>query len=35
MRIGTWNLDNRLLTETHRTVLIAANCDVWLLTEGV
>ena len=33
MRIGTWNLDNRLLTNAHRELLTEANCDVWLLTE--
>lgn len=33
MRIGTWNLDNRLLTEEHRDILVGEWCDVWLLTE--
>jgi hypothetical protein len=32
MRIGTWNLAARW-TPAHPTVLIAADCDVWLLTE--
>jgi hypothetical protein len=33
MRIGTWNVENRLITEEHRDLLLAQNCDVWLLTE--
>lgn len=32
MRIGTWNLDGRWSTE-HRTLMLDADCDVWLLTE--
>jgi hypothetical protein len=30
MRIGTWNVENRLITEEHRDLLLAQNCDVWL-----
>src|SRR5947207_1393166 len=33
MRIGTWNLDNRLLTDPHRDLLLKEQCDLWLLTE--
>ena len=33
MRIGTRNLDNRILSEGHRKLLLDADCDVWLLTE--
>jgi len=32
MRIGTWNLDARA-TAAHLEFLLAASCDVWLLTE--
>jgi endonuclease/exonuclease/phosphatase family metal-dependent hydrolase len=32
VRIGTWNLDGRWSTE-HRTLMLDADCDVWLLTE--
>lgn len=32
MRIGTWNLAGRWSAE-HRTLLLDADCDVWLLTE--
>ena len=32
MRIGTWNLDGRW-TERHEALLLAQECDVWLLTE--
>jgi hypothetical protein len=32
MRIGTWNLAARW-TRAHAAVLIAADCEVWLLTE--
>lgn len=32
MRIGTWNLDARW-DERHRALLLAQDCDVWLLTE--
>ena len=33
MRIGTWNVENRLLTAKHEELLVGQNCDVWLLTE--
>lgn len=33
MRIGTWNVENRLMTEKHRDLLLDQECDVWLLTE--
>lgn len=33
MRIGTWNVENRLMTDKHRELLLDQNCDVWLLTE--
>lgn len=33
MRIGTWNLENRLMTDKHRKLLLDQECDVWLLTE--
>ncbi|NYE35632.1 hypothetical protein F4692_000736 [Nocardioides cavernae] len=32
MRIGTWNLAGRW-TDGHRSLLLDADCDVWLLTE--
>lgn len=32
MRIGTWNLAGRW-TADHERFLVAADCDVWLLTE--
>ena len=32
MRIGTWNLAGRWRDE-HRTLMLDADCDVWLLTE--
>jgi hypothetical protein len=32
MRIGTWNLDGRWKPE-HEALMVAADCDVWLLTE--
>src|SRR4051812_27579468 len=32
MRIGTWNLAGRWTPE-HERFLLAADCDVWLLTE--
>ncbi len=32
MRIGTWNLAGRW-TDEHRTLMLGADCDVWLLTE--
>ena len=33
MRIGTWNVENRLMTVKHEELLVAQVCDVWLLTE--
>lgn len=33
LRIGTWNLDNRIPTQKHREILLSHECDVWLLTE--
>ena len=33
MRIGTWNVENRLMTEQHRDLILKQECDVWLLTE--
>jgi len=33
MRIGTWNVENRLITDEHRDLLLDQKCDVWLLTE--
>lgn len=33
MRIGTWNVENRLMTEQHQELIIKQECDVWLLTE--
>ena len=33
MRIGTWNVENRLMTEQHRDLILGQECDVWLLTE--
>ena len=33
MRIGTWNVENRLMTDKHRELLLDQKCDVWLLTE--
>lgn len=32
MRIGTWNLEGKW-SDRHRDILVAQNCDVWLLTE--
>ena len=32
MRIGTWNLAGRW-SDDHRSLLLKADCDVWLLTE--
>jgi hypothetical protein len=32
VRIGTWNLAGRW-SDDHRGLLLAADCDVWLLTE--
>ena len=32
MRIGTWNLAGRWSND-HRSLLLEADCDVWLLTE--
>jgi hypothetical protein len=33
MRIGTWNVENRLMTEQHQELILGQECDVWLLTE--
>ena len=33
MRIGTWNLGNKPLTNARRDLLLGQLCDVWLLTE--
>lgn len=33
MRIGTWNLDNRVLKAEHLSLIQKQQCDVWLLTE--
>jgi hypothetical protein len=33
MRIGTWNVENRLMTDEHRDLMLKQECDVWLLTE--
>jgi len=33
MRIGTWNIDNRLPSDLHFAILHQQDCDVWLLTE--
>ena len=33
MRIGTWNVENRLMTEQHQELILKQECDVWLLTE--
>ena len=33
MRIGTWNVENRLMTEDHRALLLREDVDIWLLTE--
>lgn len=33
MRIGTWNVENRLMTKQHEDLLRDQQCDVWLLTE--
>ena len=33
MRIGTWNLNNRLLKDGHFTILDEERRHVWLLTE--
>jgi hypothetical protein len=33
MRIGMWNLNNRLLKEAHLNILHEEKCDVWLVTE--
>lgn len=33
MRIGTWNVENRLITDEHRDLMLKQECDVWLLTE--
>ncbi len=33
MRIGTWNIENRLITSRHKDLILGEDCDVWLLTE--
>lgn len=33
MRIGTWNLENNVRIKDKIEILLAQNCDVWLLTE--
>jgi hypothetical protein len=33
MRIGMWNLNNRLLKEAHLNILHEEKCEVWLVTE--
>lgn len=33
MRIGTWNIDNRLPSDLHFAILHQQDCEVWLLTE--
>jgi hypothetical protein len=33
VRIGTWNMDGRRWTPEHAKFMVAAACDVWLLTE--
>ena len=33
MRIGVWNVENRLMTEKHQELILKQECDVWLLTE--
>ena len=33
MRIGTWNVENQLMSEEHQELIRRQNCDVWLLTE--
>ena len=33
MRIGTWNVENRLMTKEHKDMILGQDCDVWLLTE--
>jgi len=33
MRIGTWNVENRLMTDEHRDLLLREDVDIWLLTE--
>jgi len=33
MRIGTWNVENRLMTDEHRALLRREDVDIWLLTE--
>lgn len=33
MRIGTWNVENRLMSTKHEELFVAQKCDVWLLTE--
>ncbi len=33
MRIGTWNVEHRLMTASHERLIADQKCDVWLLTE--
>jgi hypothetical protein len=33
VRIGTWNVDNRIWTDVHAGLVENANCDIWLMTE--
>jgi len=33
MRIGTWNVENRLMTDEHRDLLLREDVDIWWLTE--
>ena len=32
VRVGTWNLEGRW-SQDHRELLVAQECEVWLLTE--
>ena len=33
MRIDTWNVENRLITDGHKDLLLGQKCDVWLLLQ--
>ncbi len=33
MRIGIWNVENRLMSAEHEELLIGQDCDVWLLSK--
>lgn len=33
MRVGTWNVDNRVMRTEHKDLLLNQKCDIWLLTE--